>query len=95
MLVTQLLLSYQVGMLQSVNEDNAEGETRAHEQDRYVHQIEIGANVGWVALMRELGDRIQTQEAECEQDWTEGSVHEFGHTIDNLVEPLTELITTH
>ena len=95
MLIAQLLLGDQVGMLQGVNEDYAEGEARADEQDGDVHQVEVGANVCRVALVRQLRDREKAEEAESEQDWTEGSVHEFGHTIDNLVEPLTELVTTH
>ena len=95
MLIAQLLLSYQVGMLQGVNEDYAEGEARADEQDGDVHQVEVGADVRWVALVRQLRDREKAEKAESEQDWTEGSVHEFGHTIDNLIEPLAELVTTH
>ena len=76
-------------------EDYAEGEARADEQDRDVHQVEVGANVCWVALVRQLGDREKAEEAESEQDWTEGSVHELSNTIDNRVEPLTELVTAH
>ena len=95
MLIAQLLLSYQVGMLQGVNEDYAEGEARADEQDSDVHQVEVGTHVRWVALVSQLRDREKAKEAESEQDWTESSVHEFGHTIDNLIEPLAELVTTH
>ena len=57
MLIAQLLLSYQVGMLQGVDENYAEGEAGADEEDGDVHQVEVGANVCRMALVRQLRDR--------------------------------------
>ena len=45
--------------------------------------------------MGQIWNRIYAKETHREEHWSEGHIHEFSDVIDNLVEPLTELITTH
>ena len=94
-LVSQVLLSYSISMLERIDEDNAERKTGTNEQDGDIHQIEVRANVMRVALMGQLRDREQAEQAECKQDRAKRYVHELGHAVNYLVEPLTELIANH
>ena len=82
-------------MLERIDEDNAERKAGTNEQDGDIHQIEVRANVMRVALMSQLRDREQAEQAECKQNRAKRYVHELGHAVNYLVEPLTELIANH
>ena len=45
--------------------------------------------------MGQIWNRIYAEETHREEHWSEGHIHEFSDVIDNLVKPLTELITAH
>jgi len=45
--------------------------------------------------MGQLRDRVEAEQAESEQDGTEGNIHEVCDAVYNLVEPLAKFVTAH
>ena len=66
MLVSQVLLYQHVSVLQCVDENDGEGKACADEQDGDVHEVEVMRDVVLVALVSQLGDRDDTEQAEGE-----------------------------
>ena len=42
-----------------------------------------------------MRDLVQSKQAESEESGSEGKVNEFNDVVDNLVKPLTKLITDY
>ena len=95
MLITKLLLGHTISVLQGVQEDDTEGEACADEQDCNVHQVQVVRDVGRVAFVGQIRNRINSKQTHREEYWPEGHIHELSDIIDNLVEPLAEFIAAH
>ena len=95
MLISKLLLGHTICVLQGVQEDDTEGEACADKQDCNVHQVQVVRDVGRVALVGQIRNRINAKQTHREEDWPKGHIHELSDIIDDLVEPLAELIAAH
>ena len=94
-LISQVLLCQLVCHLEPIEEDYAEGERRADQKNGDVHQVEVLGDVSRVALVGELRDREDAEDAEGQQNWAEANVHELCDVIDNSIEEFAVLVAEH
>jgi len=95
MFIAKVPLSQAVRVLKRVNKQDREGERGAYEQDADIHQVQTVTDAGGQALVRQLGDRGQTEQAEDEQNRSEGNVHVVGDQVNHAIKHLAVLVENH